>query len=210
MLEKRGKAMQCDEVWARLAEYIADVMSGKGPGASREAEALERHIEGCAACRAEAERLRWVEEALWSYPGVTPPADLTAAVMRRVAAECPVAQEEWHLLPWDVWVPAVAFVLALLVAVVSIPPGLMPGIPGEGLGGAVASWSEQVNTWLAPAQGPAHGGLVWVVLGAILATTAGLGLSLAVNAFPAAEVSEMESRVSSAASRLWDMARRAH
>jgi len=202
--------MQCDEVRARLTEYIADVVSGRSPSASREARALEGHLERCAACRAEAERLRWVEEALWSYPGVTPPADLTASVMRRVEAERPIAQEEWHLLPWDVWVPAVAFVLALLVAVVSIPPDLMPAIPGPGLDGALASWSEQVNAWLAPAQGPAQGGLVWAVLGAILATTAGLGLSLAISACTADQVNDIESRVSDVASRLWDTARRAH
>jgi len=201
--------MQCDQVRPRLAEYIADVVSARGrtPG---EVEGIERHLAECAACRAEAERLRWVEEALWSYPGVEPPATLTAAVMRRVAAEPAAPPEEWQLLPWDVWVPAVALLLALVVAVVSIPPQLLPAIPGEEVGGVVASWSEQVNAWLAPIGAPAHGGVVWAILGAILATTAGLGLSLALNAFPTAEVSEFGSRVSSAASRLWDMARRAH
>lgn len=202
--------MQCDEVRSRLAEYMADVVAGKDAPACSNAAGLERHLAECAACRAEAERLRQVEEALWSYPGVTPPDGLTAAVMRRVAQERPVAEEEWRLLPWDVWVPAVAFVLALLVAVASIPPHLLPAMSGGEIGGTFAAWSEQVSAWLAPIRGPAEGGLLWAVLAAILATTAGLGLSLAINACAADEVRAFESRVSDAASRLWDTARRAH
>ncbi len=202
--------MQCNQVRPGLTEYIADMVSGSGTGASREAEALERHLEECAACRAEAERLRRVEEALWSYPGVTAPAGLTADVMRRVAMERPAAQEEWRMLPWDVWVPAVAFLLALLVAVASIPPHLLSAMPGDEIGGTVVSWSEQVNGWLAPIQGPAQGGLLWAALAAILATTAGLGLSLALSEWSSDEVSAIESRVTDAASRLWNTARRAH
>lgn len=202
--------MQCDQVRGRLAEYVADAMSRTGAGTTGDAEDIERHLAECAACRAEAERLRQVEVALWAYPGVEPPAELTAAVMRRVAAERPLAQEEWRMLPWDVWVPAVAFVLALLVAVASIPPHLLPAVSGDSIGGTVASWSEQVNGWLAPIAGPSQGGLLWAFLGALLATTAGLGLSYALDAFSSDEVNAIESRVSDAASRLWDRARRAH
>ncbi len=202
--------MQCDQVQPRLSEYIADMASGRGGGASYDADALERHLAECPACRAEAERLRYVEEALWSYPGVTPPATLTADVMRRVALEHPAPEEAWRVLPWDVWVPAVAFLLALLVAVASIPPHMLPMVPGQEIGGTVASWSEQVNVFLTPLQGPVQGGLLWSVLAAILATTAGLGLSLALSEWSSDEVSAMESRVTDAASRLWNTARRAH
>lgn len=202
--------MQCDRVRARLAEYIADEVSRGSVDVSGDAVAIECHLAECAACRAEAERLRQVEVALWAYPGVEPPADLTAAVMRRVAAERPLAQEEWRMLPWDVWVPAVAFVLALLVAVASIPPHLLPTVSSDAIGGTVASWSEQVNGWLAPMQGPSQRGLLWAFLGALLATTAGLGLSLAIDACASDGMDALESRVSDVASRLWDMARRAH
>lgn len=202
--------MQCDQVRPRLSEYIADVASGRLAGAPGDIEALERHLEECPACRAEAERLRYVEEALRSYPGVTPPATLTADIMRRVAMERPVAEEEWRVLPWDVWVPAVAFLLALLVAVASIPPQLLPAVPGETIDDTVVSWAEQVNVWLSPLQGPAQGGLLWAALATLLATTAGLGLSLALSEWTSDEVSAMESRITAAASRLWNTARRAH
>ena len=202
--------MRCDEVRPRLVEYMADVVAGREGRAPGEVEAIEQHLAACAACRAEAERLRRVEEALWSYPGVEPPPGLTAAVMRRVARERSAPAEEWQLFSWDVWVPVVAVALALVVTVVFIPSQLLPAIPGVDVGSAVAAWSEQLNAWLAPLGRPAQGGVVWAILGAILATTAGLGLSLALNAFPAAEVRELESRMGSAASRLWDMARRAH
>lgn len=202
--------MLCDEVRPRLDEYIAEMVAMRNAGTWRGDEALERHLAECAACRAEAERLRCVEEALWRYPGVTPPATLTADVMRRVAEERQAVEEEWRVLPWDVWVPAVAFLLALLVAVASIPPHLLPTMSGDAIGGTVASWSEQVNGWLAPIQGPAQGGLLWSVLPAILATTAGVGLAVALSAWPSDELSAVESRVTDAASRLWNLARRAH
>jgi len=201
--------MQCDQVQPWLGEYTADGVAGRGGGAPYDADALERHLAECAACRAEAERLRYVEEALWSYPGVPSPATLTADVMRRVAMEGPAPEAEWRVLPWDVWVPAVAFLLALLVAVASIPPHLLPAVPGDEIGSTVVSWSEQVNVFLAPLQGPAQGGLLWSVLAAVLATTAGLGLSLALSEWSSDEVSAMELRLSAAASRLWNIARRA-
>jgi len=194
--------MQCDEVRSKLVSYAA------GDVADAESHTIRRHLARCADCAGEEQRLRWVEEALWRYPGVNPPAGLTAAVMRRVARERPLPAEEWRLLPWDVWVPCVAFVLALLVAMVSIPPDLLPAMSGTGVRGTVMAWSEQVNSWLAPVQGPAQGGLLWAVVGALLATTAGLGLSLAISACTADQVDEIEARVNDAATRLWSFARR--
>ncbi|HHX43676.1 MAG TPA: hypothetical protein GX714_06780 [Chloroflexi bacterium] len=199
--------MQCDQVRPRLSDYVADRVAGRGEHASLEAQAVEQHLQVCAACRAAAERLRIVEEALWRYPGVTPPADLTADIMRRVARERPAVEEQWQALPWDVWVPAVAFVLALLVAVASIPPHLLSVALAEGIDGTLASWTAQVRGWLAPL---AQGGLLAVALAALLAVTAGWGLSLALSAWPSDELSAMEARVAHAAARLWNLARRAH
>ena len=86
-----------------------------------EAQAFERHIMGCDACRAEVERLRPAADALpRAVPQVVPPPALKAALMRevrgqeaeRAPARRPARRRSLRLRPAMAWVSAAFIILA--------------------------------------------------------------------------------------------------
>jgi anti-sigma-K factor RskA len=114
----------------------------------REAEEIERHLEGCEHCQ---EELRWLEPAVHALPDEVerqePPRQLRASLMAEVRADIemegrpaparPARKRRWFLKP------AVGFaVLALLVAGVV---GYEVGKDGSGEGGAPSKIVRQIN-----------------------------------------------------------------
>lgn len=81
--------------------------------------AVRRHVEGCAECRVELERLSRVKHLLSALPERTAPGDLWPSVRRALAAGAP-RRSAW----WTVWRerPAVAFAAAAAVILLLLLP----------------------------------------------------------------------------------------
>lgn len=96
----------CGPYREALAEYAAE----NEPPTSRWV-ALDRHLADCPRCQAELARLRQVDASLRAWPRAVLAHDLVEPVMAQLTRE--PAAPAWHVLPWAVWVPALAIALAL-------------------------------------------------------------------------------------------------
>ena len=193
----------CRQVGSDLPQYIAD---GEPELACH--DALRAHLALCPHCRAYAERLHIVERALQSYPLASPNPQIVTLTMRRISAQEQAAQEEWRLLPWDVWVPAVAFFLAIVVAMMCLPPNLLPAVPLTDLERTVIIESAPIPLGL-----QMNTELFWALWLGLSVIAAGLGLSLGLSHWNAANsksLGRLETHVTDAATKLWDYARRTH
>ena len=139
--------------------------------------ALRAHLSACASCRAEAERLRAVEGALLQLPVVQPPAGLTSEVLRQVAG-VPQPKEAWLLFSWETWMPVVAFAVALLIAMISMPPNLLSTMTLQDLEAMVRATPVGVSGWFSPLEQIPRADLFWVLWMSLFVTTTGVGLSL--------------------------------
>lgn len=197
----------CEIAREQLPQYIAD-----GEPRSAGYGSLRAHLGACPACRAYAERLRVVEEALRTYPRVWPDPALTMRIMRTVAAEKQAQEESWHLLTWDVWLPVAALVLTLLIVVMSAPPQVLPEMPLQEFEGTIAGWHSNINTWVAPVL-PARGDTFWAIWSGLFVALAGLGLSLSLscwNTLNSRSLDRLEEHVTEVVSRLRGYTRRVH
>jgi anti-sigma factor RsiW len=163
----------CDQCCQELPQYIAD----DEPALARY-QVLRAHLQACDRCRAYALRLRVVEDALRTYPAVSPEPGMTLLVMRRVVAQDRRGEEEWHLLPWDVSVPAMALVLALGLLIVSMPPQPSPAVPVQELERAFFELPSTIDAWLTPVRALMSKDIFWAAWSGVFATTAGLGIGL--------------------------------
>ena len=97
--------MNCDQVREKLIDLVYGELAGP------EAAAVEEHLRGCAACRAELARLRRARAALAKFragePEAAPPLTLPAAP-RRIA------------LPYRRWIGAAAAVAAVAILAVGV------------------------------------------------------------------------------------------
>lgn len=192
--------LPCEHVRGQLPEFIAD-----GEPSQAIYRDMITHLSGCAACREHTEILRVVERALRIYPVVAPSSLLRARII-----EATPEREEWEPLPWSVWVPGLAFFLALLVALLSLPPRLLPveELPLFALG-----WHTALDVWLSSIPLGMSRDLFWALWIGLFATTAGIGLSLSLvrwNTLNTESLDELEAHVSDAAQQLWNQARRAN
>lgn len=126
-------------------ERLDDFVSGELPDIDR--RRLERHLEGCGECRAEAEALRALLAEVATLPaGIAPPTDLWQAIALRLeprAAAAPVA-EDAKVIPlaprrrkWEPprWALQIAAALVLVAGSSLITAKVMreqrPGTPGR-------------------------------------------------------------------------------
>lgn len=200
--------MNCRMIRSELPQYIAD-----GEPALATYARLRGHLAACPACQIYAAHLRAVESALRTYPPVASPACLTDSVVDSIIQERQAEPEEWHWLPWDVWVPAAAFALAILIALMSIPSHLLT-IPGvEKLLGTIQQWPTTISGWVDNLDLMTKEALFWAIWSGVFATTAGLGISLSLAYFhklSKQKLNDLETRVTDTANRLLDHSRRAH
>jgi hypothetical protein len=105
--------MSCDDFSGALAEFVDGELD---PARQR---GLERHVEGCADCRALLADLKSIQAAAFTLDRVEPPAHVWAALRTAVAAEpAPITRGRLLAWPrsrraWGVWLAAAA---ALLLA----------------------------------------------------------------------------------------------
>jgi len=199
--------VSCDMVRSELPQYVAD-----GAPAAPRYVLLRGHLAGCATCAAYEARLRAVEEALRTYPLTPAVANMERRVMETIEAEDPPREEEWRLWQWDLWIPALAFVLAALIAILSLPPSLVSW-------GSLAEWAnapavgpQTLPYWLETIRLNASSSVFWAVWVGIFITTAGLGISLSLAAWDrrhSDRINDIETHVSELATRVWAEARRA-
>lgn len=197
----------CERVLQELPQYVAD---GEPPMTCY--EGLRAHLRACPACRAYAARLRIVEDALRTYPAASPAPEMAALVMHRISMPGSRGEHERFPLPWVVWVPALAFVLAFLLAMMSIPPSLAPTPPVLEVESSFTNWLSVVDAYLESIRALMSKDLFWAVWSGVFATTAGLGLSLSLACWStrnSQRLGQLEERVTDMAAELWNHARRA-
>lgn len=190
----------CDLTCDSLPQYVAD-----GETESLAYASVRAHLRVCATCRAQALALRHVEQGLRNLPLVVHDPLLTARILRRVAAESDTIAEEWRLLPWAVWVPALAVVLAIVFAAASLP------MPSSAT--LVQGLRAMLSGWLPSAPVQVDAVLFWAIWLAVFATSAGVGIGLSLSHWDSSashSLGKVQSRVSGAAARLWGLARRTH
>lgn len=195
--------LSCERMQERLPQYIAD-----GERATPRHEALRAHLASCPACRAYAQRLRLVEEALRTYPRAHPSPLLTNRILETVGRDR-AAMEEWHPLSWDMWVPVVVFVLALLIGSVSLPQEMLARVPDTQLTETLATWPYALQGRSA-LWGKMEKELLWAVASGIFATMAGLGMGLTLaywSRLDSLDLGDVEQRITSTAQRFLKRAR---
>jgi anti-sigma factor RsiW len=123
--------MSCDAMEKRMLPYV------DGRLKASEAQDVEKHLEGCAACRLRVNEFRAVSGLIDELPQIEPSAAFDLRVHARVAAE-PVKKGWWA---WYALSPRVAFAASMLLfAVIWIGsrPGQLNVNPGSNVPGATA------------------------------------------------------------------------
>ena len=197
----------CDQCCEESPQYIAD-----GEPALARHQVLRAHLQACDRCRAYALRLRVVEDALRTYPPVSPDPGMTLLVMRRIVAQDRRGEEQWHLLPWDVSVPALALILALGLVIVSMPPQPSPAVPVQELDRAFFELPSTIDAWLTPVRALMSKDIFWAAWSGVFATTAGLGIGLSLanwNALNRQGLDRLGDRIAHAVTWVFGRTRRA-
>ncbi len=115
--------MTCDKSKRQLADYAVGVLR------ARPAEALERHLAGCDACRQELRALQAVETLLAGAPKFEPPVGL----WRGIAGELTARRDPWWRGAWQTLTAtprrqfATVAVTAVVVLAVVLSAWLLPG-----------------------------------------------------------------------------------
>lgn len=119
--------MSCEKMETRILAYV--------DGRLKESERAEvqKHLDGCAACRLRAKEFRAVNELLDELPVIEPSGAFNARVHALVAAE-PQKRSTW--LTWLAPSPRIAFVASMLLLAtvwVGTRPSPPPAITPENL-----------------------------------------------------------------------------
>jgi anti-sigma factor RsiW len=108
--------MSCQDYSAALAEFVDGALD---PTRQRE---LERHVEGCAACRALLADLKSIQAAAFTLDRIELPAHILPALKARIAEE-PLPASGGRLLrfpgsraAWAAWMAAAAALIAITTA----------------------------------------------------------------------------------------------
>jgi len=195
--------LSCKQVQEQLPQYVAD-----GEPMIPYYAALRTHLASCSACRAYANRLRSVEDALHTYPHVHPSPLLTDRILRAVGRKR-AEMEEWYPLSWDVWVPVLAFVMALLIASASLSQEMLASVSDMRLAKTLATWPHVLQSRSAFWES-IEKDLLWAVASGIFATMAGLGMGVTLaywSELDRANLVDIEQRLTNTAQRLWKRAR---
>jgi hypothetical protein len=136
--------MKCDEIRDRLDDFVDAAL------APAEADAVARHLEGCAACRAEERALRRVLDQARALPrGVEPANDLWPAIERQIRSG---TVREGRFGQWLLAGRPLLAVAAVLVAALGAVVGLL--VVHETRRGPAAAEPGAVRLAVAPAAAP--------------------------------------------------------
>jgi len=198
---------ECASIRAQLADYVAD-----GEPRTSGYASLRAHLARCASCRAYAESLRHVEDALLAMPLTVAPPGLSGLILDRIADERQVQEEEWQMLPWSIWLPVLAMLFAVLIISMSLPGQMIAtALPPEAQG-VVMPLHELLSVEHLPFERPANPDLFWAVWIGGFCTPSGLGNSLSLFSWTAGDsrsLEDVEEHVEEAIGRLRSRTRRA-
>lgn len=193
----------CGEYRRWLGEHMLDDLN-----AMDYPRDLRAHLADCAACRRYAQKLQIIDTALRERPLRSVSPYLSQRIMRSVER---MEQEHWEILPWSVWLPALAVAGGLIVAAYSFPTGHF--LPQE-----ISFWERSVTlagaqpvSLLEPPLGESDA--FWALWSAVFAVISGLGISLGLNSFHEEQrecVQEVKQDLQSRAERLLHPLRHAH
>ena len=196
----------CEHMRERLPEFVAE---GE-PGAAQHSD-LRGHLLRCSVCRAYTADLRAVERALRTYPLTPADPQLTARILEYVLSHSRI-EEPWVPLPWSVWVPGAALIMAAVLVIISVPAQTLQGVtpPPTELGPvALPAW---IVAWVQSVRTGATAERFWAVwVGAFMAL-AGIGVALGLmgwNTQNSRSLDDLEQRVADAAQRVLGNLRRA-
>ena len=116
-------------------------------------------------------------------------------------------------MPWDVWVPAAAFVIALFLALALAPTALLSETAMAELQPSLGHWPTELIRWGESLMASMQEQGFWLVWSALFAVLAGLGLRLALRSWDietAQSLDRLEHNLADAATRLFRDPRRAH
>lgn len=181
--------LSCEECRGLLPQYIAD-----GEPVRRAPAGLREHLAACVACRELAVRLRYVEGALLAYPSQDAPPALAQAVVAQITLpDARPPAEEWQWLPWDVWVPALALLLAVALASFSVPPHAFAPAPSIDVAPVTLPSGEALQAWLAGLRQSSGGSLFWVAWTAASIILAVLGMMVGLSSWRRADATAHEA-----------------
>lgn len=198
----------CHEIQALLPQYVADDMPS-----TPEYAPVVLHLDHCLDCRAYLQQLVEVERALRSYPRTPVPPILTRRILHAVRREARPRLEKWQLLPWDIWVPALAFALALSVFIIMAPARFYGESSIAYIEPSVGHWPDALTALASSLVSNLSEDDFWLIWVGVFTLLAGLGLRLSLtswNTYNSASVNRLERQVSDVANRLWNDMRRAH
>ena len=196
---------ECDMFCDLLAEWVAD-----GEPESVAYAGLRRHMQTCPQCSVLLPPLRRAEEALRAYPTIQADPALLRRIIEAISLEQLPEIEQWRLLPWDVWVPAVAVGGALLILLYAVPTDVR-SMAFLGAAPAPQVFSGDVEGRLAALRALVDQDRFWAIWSAAALMLSGAGLKLFLSRWDEAtkrQVDRFEEQVSDAANRIVDLARR--
>jgi len=141
-----GQGLGCQEVEPLLAERAS------GPLEPEQAAALERHLAGCLACRAAAER----DRRLFALLALPPPGPEEEAALRTLPERALAA---WHGAEGRRRKARAAVVAAAVLLAVALPLGRWKATQPELAAGEAADSADELSQveWSAPAWDPDEG-----------------------------------------------------
>ena len=133
--------MQCTQIEPLLLRRLDGRLEGD------EAVRLDRHVQGCAACRDALETQRWVAAALSARPD----ADVAPGFSARVMAGLEGAPSWLELMNWRLWTFRLAPVAAALLVVAALGFGPTEAAEPMEFSDLVAGWVADEETGTLPA-----------------------------------------------------------
>lgn len=123
--------MNCENYRDVLTEAAVAAQADATPGAVRDA-ALRAHLDACAACRAELERLRALTSAIDTGLAQIVSADPSPAFAARIRARI-AEQADERAFRWHTWAPAIAGAMAMATLVAWLATRSAPERSGSSL-----------------------------------------------------------------------------
>jgi hypothetical protein len=111
--------MRCSETSKQIQLYLDNQLS------LRQVRELEAHIAACASCQQELSSLEAMVESLQAFGMVAEPANLTVAIMQRVA----VSTQQYDTRTFKLWRPSLAELIAAVILATITTMGIILGQP---------------------------------------------------------------------------------
>jgi len=160
-----------------------------------------------------ADELILVDELLRDRPRRHPPAYLRGRTMKAIRQEMAGTVESWEPLPPDVWMPALVFSLALVLALLLAPAPPVSLGAAAALEPTVANWPAVLRDWAESLATTLDSSIFLIGYSVAFAILAFWGLRMALTSWQPENtrtLGQVERDVAAAAERVLRGAKRAH